>query len=154
MTKDDAQESEEVLGQEPLLPIKPYLIRAWHQWCTDQGFAPHLVIQMSANVQAPREYVRDGQLVLNVSYDATDRLKMNNDWIEFSARFGGVARDIALPVEQVLAIYARENGQGMGFEIPAQLEPGLASESQAGVKPDDQNHPPPNTASKGLRRVK
>jgi stringent starvation protein B len=154
MTKDEAQETEEVLGHAPLFPIKPYLIRAWHQWCTDQGFTPHLVVQMSANVQAPREHVRDGQLVLNVGYDATDGLKMDNDWIEFSARFGGVARDIALPVEQVLAIYARENGQGMGFEISPQLEPDLASESHAEVQADDQNDPPPSVTSKGLRRVK
>jgi stringent starvation protein B len=155
MTKDDAQEPEQTDGQAPLLPIKPYLIRAWHQWCTDQGFAPHLVIQMSATVRAPREYVRDGQLVLNVSYDATDGLKMDNDWIEFSARFGGVVRDIACPVGQVLAIYARENGQGMGFEIATPSDQDAVSEPQEPTPAHDSVDPPSSSSpSKGLRRVK
>ena len=100
---------------------RPYLIRALHEWCTDNGFTPYLAVRVDDSVQVPREYVKDGEIVLNVGLDATSELLLGNDFIEFKARFGGKARDIMVPVSRVLAIYARENGQGMAFPPPADL---------------------------------
>ena len=97
---------------------RPYLIRALYEWCTDNGFTPYVVVRVDASVQVPREYVKDGEIVLNVSYDATSALQLGNDYIEFKARFGGQPREIIVPVDHVVAIYARENGQGMAFPPP------------------------------------
>ncbi len=98
---------------------RPYLIRALHEWCTDNGFSPYLAVHVDASVQVPLEFVKNNEIVLNVSYDATGQLQLGNDFIEFKARFGGIARDIIVPVDHVVAIYARENGQGMAFPPPA-----------------------------------
>ncbi|MFM8769597.1 MAG: ClpXP protease specificity-enhancing factor, partial [Rubrivivax sp.] len=100
-------------------PTRPYLIRALHDWCTDNGFTPYLAVSVDATVQVPIEYVKNGEIVLNVGFDATSGLQMGNEFIEFKARFGGVARDILVPVDHVVAIYARENGQGMAFPAPS-----------------------------------
>ncbi|MBH9577548.1 ClpXP protease specificity-enhancing factor [Inhella proteolytica] len=97
---------------------RPYLIRALHEWCCDNGFTPYLAVQLGAGVRVPMEFVRDGQITLNVGLEATQGLQIGNEWIEFKARFGGVAREVQVPVGQVLAIYARENGQGMAFPAP------------------------------------
>lgn len=101
---------------ENLPSTKPYLIRAIHEWCTDNGFTPYIAVQVDDRARVPREHVRDGQIVLNVGYEATGGLQIGNDLISFQARFGGVARDISFPVGNVAAIYARENGAGMAFE--------------------------------------
>ncbi len=100
---------------------RPYLIRALHEWCTDNGLTPHLAVRVDDSVQVPREYVNDGEIVLNVGLDATSALQLGNDFIEFKARFGGKPRDIMVPVGRVIAIYARENGQGMAFPPPVDL---------------------------------
>lgn len=97
---------------------RPYLIRALYEWCTDNGFTPYIAVLVDESVQVPREYVKDGEIVLNVSFDATSALKLGNDFIEFKARFAGTAREILVPVSRVIAIYARENGQGMAFPSP------------------------------------
>lgn len=94
---------------------RPYLIRALYEWCTDNGFTPYVAVAVNDSVQVPREFVKDGEIVLNIGFDATSSLKLGNEFIEFRARFGGTAREIMVPVNQVLAIYARENGQGMAF---------------------------------------
>jgi len=104
---------------------RPYLIRALYEWCTDNGFTPFIAVQVDESVRVPMEFVKDGEIVLNVSFDATSALKLGNDYIEFKGRFGGVARDILVPVARVLAIYARENGQGMAFPV----SPGVRQES-------------------------
>ncbi|MBQ0131074.1 MAG: ClpXP protease specificity-enhancing factor [Comamonas sp.] len=96
---------------------RPYLIRAIHEWCTDNGFTPYLAVKVDRSVQVPREFVNDGEIVLNVGYDATGGLQLGNEYIEFKARFGGKPRDIMVPVERVQAIYARESGQGMSFPV-------------------------------------
>jgi stringent starvation protein B len=96
---------------------RPYLIRALYEWCTDSGFTPFIAVQVDDAVRVPMEFVKDGEIVLNVSFDATSALKLGNEYIEFKGRFGGVARDILVPVDHVLAIYARENGQGMAFPL-------------------------------------
>ncbi|MBU3738564.1 MAG: ClpXP protease specificity-enhancing factor [Rhodoferax sp.] len=107
---------------------RPYLIRAMYEWCTDNGFTPHIAVAVSDSVQVPREYVKDGEIVLNISLEATSGLQLGNDWIEFKARFGGTPRDIMVPVQQVLAVFARENGEGMAF-------PRVAAATQAAVAP-------------------
>ena len=102
---------------------RPYLIRALYEWCTDNGFTPYLAVLADDTTQVPREYVKNGEIVLNVSFDATSSLKLGNQFIEFKARFAGTARDIVVPVDRVLAIYARENGQGMAFPAPSKGKP-------------------------------
>ena len=97
---------------------RPYLIRALYDWCTDNGFTPYVAVLVDDTVQVPREYVKNGEIVLNISFDATSSLKLGNDFIEFKARFAGSAREIMVPVNRVIAIYARENGQGMAFPVP------------------------------------
>ncbi len=112
---------------------RPYLIRALYEWCTDNGFTPYVAVLVDDSVQVPREYVKNGEIVLNISYDATSALKLGNDYIEFKARFAGVARDIFVPIGRVLAIYARENGQGMAF--PVGDAPVQQASGSAGPKP-------------------
>jgi stringent starvation protein B len=97
---------------------KPYLIRAIHEWCSDNGYTPYLAVSVDGRCVVPRDYVKAGEIVLNVSSSATSALSMGNDLIEFQARFGGIARDISVPVECVSAVYARENGHGMAFDVP------------------------------------
>jgi stringent starvation protein B len=97
---------------------RPYLIRALHDWCTDNGFTPYVAVYVDASVQVPMEYVKNHEIVLNVGFEATTALKLGNEFIEFKARFGGTAREIVVPVDHVVAIYARENGQGMAFPVP------------------------------------
>lgn len=96
---------------------RPYLIRALHEWCCDNGLTPYVAVRVGEGVQVPREFVKNGEIVLNVSLDATSALKLGNEFIEFKARFGGVAREVIVPVSRVMAIYARENGQGMAFPL-------------------------------------
>ena len=108
---------------------RPYLIRALHDWCTDNGFTPYIAVFVDAGVQVPKEYVKNGEIVLNVGFEATSGLKLGNEFIEFKARFGGTSRDILVPVSHVIAIYARENGQGMAFPVPAEAPAGAPARS-------------------------
>lgn len=96
---------------------RPYLIRALYEWCTDNGLTPYVAVSVDETVQVPREYVKNNEIVLNISFDATSSLKLGNDFIEFKARFAGSAREILVPITHVIAIYARENGQGMAFPM-------------------------------------
>jgi stringent starvation protein B len=120
-----------MFGMQDVPSTRPYLIRALHEWCTDNGFSPYLAVQVDHSVQVPTEFVKNGEIVLNVSFDATSGLRMGNEFIEFKARFGGVARDIMVPVDHVVAIYARENGQGMAFPPPP-----ATGRSQSGAPPE------------------
>jgi stringent starvation protein B len=86
---------------------RPYLIRALYEWCTDNGFTPYIAVAVDDSVQVPREHVKDGEIVLNVSFDATSSLKLGNEFIEFKARFAGTPRDIMVPLSQVMAIFAK-----------------------------------------------
>lgn len=111
---------------------RPYLIRALYEWCTDNGLTPFIAVLVDETVRVPNEYVKDGEIVLNVSFDATSSLNLGNEYIEFKGRFGGVARDILVPVDRVVAIYARENGQGMAFPLLASsAAPSDANKSDA-----------------------
>ena len=98
---------------------KPYLIRAIYEWCIDQGFTPHIAVLVDERTVVPPGYARDGQIVLNLGPDATNQLLIGNDLITFHARFGGAAHALSIPVANVLAAYARENGHGMAFEPEA-----------------------------------
>ena len=140
---------------DPDLPsTRPYLIRALYDWCTDNGFTPYVAVKVDGSVQVPREYVQGGEIVLNVSMDATSALKLGNEFIEFKARFGGKARDIMVPIARVMAIYARENGQGMAF--PVSDEAPISKTVAVQTTPSDE--PPPGAPGAGqrpaLKRIK
>ncbi|SHH40466.1 ClpXP protease specificity-enhancing factor [Massilia sp. CF038] len=160
------------------LSTKPYMLRAIYEWCTDSGFTPYLAVKVDAATTVPMEYVKKGEIVLNISFGATSGLKMDNDAIHFHARFGGVSREIYVPVQNVLAIYANENGQGMAFEVsttasetpapvapeaPLASVPSLASVPTAPAEapakdsapaPDDNNDPPKKGGRPTLTRIK
>lgn len=108
---------------------RPYLIRALYEWCTDNGLTPYVAVSVDDSVQVPREYVKNNEIVLNISFDATSSLKLGNDFIEFKARFAGSSRDIMVPIVRVIAIYARENGQGMAFPMGTPSSPESTSAS-------------------------
>ncbi|MBU3605947.1 ClpXP protease specificity-enhancing factor [Polynucleobacter sp. MWH-Creno-3A4] len=128
---------------------KPYLIRALHQWCTDFGFTPFIAVFVDSRVEVPMEFVKNDEIVLNLSLEACHQLQMENDWISFQARFGGVPRKIMVPVSHVLAIYARENGQGMSFPFdPAKARDLHVADS------GDQESEKPKAGRPSLRIVK
>ncbi|WP_020653802.1 ClpXP protease specificity-enhancing factor [Massilia niastensis] len=155
------------------ISTKPYLLRAIYEWCTDSGYTPYLAVKVDSATTVPMEYVRKGEIILNISYGATSGLKMDNDAIHFRARFNGVSREIYIPVHNVLAIYANENGQGMAFEVnvtaadmpatadepaSASLSAVPASESastaESTTPPDDDNEPPKKGGRPTLTRIK
>ena len=126
---------------------RPYLLRALHDWCTDNGFTPYIAVHVDGRVQVPMEYVKNNEIVLNVGFEATSGLKLGNDFVEFKARFGGSSRDIVVPVDHVVAIYARENGQGMAF--PAPSDPPATGD--AAIVDGARNAPLPAAPARGLR---
>src|SRR5256886_3763565 len=99
------------------IPTKPYLLRALFEWCVDNGYTPHLAVKVDSRAQVPQEYVKNGEITLNISPNAVHKLQMGNEVVEFSARFGGVARQISVPITNVYALYARETGHGMTFDV-------------------------------------
>ena len=111
------------------IPTKPYLLRALYEWCVDNGYTPHLAVKVDSRSQVPSEYVRNGEITLNVSPSAVHKLQMGNELIEFSARFAGVARQISVPVTGVYALYARETGHGMTFDVDSP-KPALQAEAE------------------------
>jgi len=158
---------------------RPYLIRALHDWCTDNGFTPYVAVYVDDRVRVPMEYVKNNEIVLNVGFEATSGLKLGNEFIEFKARFGGVGRDIVVPIDHVVAIYARENGQGMAFPVPTDTgagegvpgerkadagsstlrlasvdEPAQQAAAPAAAPPEDDPSTPPTGARPSLKRVK
>lgn len=121
---------------------KPYFIRALHEWCTDNGYTPHVVVQVDDNTRVPRAFISDGQITLNVGLLATNQLDLNNEFISFQARFGGKTEDVWVPISAVSAIFARETGAGMGFEVGDNNEgfsaaSGAESDAVAGHVSDD-----------------
>ncbi len=119
-------------GLPVLTSRRPYLLRAMHEWMTDNQQTPHLVVDANAtDVEVPRQYVQDGKIVLNISYHATNGLTMSNERVEFNARFGGQTHYVRVPIHAVLGIYARETGQGMIFsdeDAPTPTPPGATPE--------------------------
>lgn len=135
---------------------RPYLIRALHDWCTDNGFTPYVAVFVDRSVQVPMEYVKNNEIVLNVGFEATSGLKLGNEFIEFRARFGGQPRDIVVPIDHVVAIYARENGQGMAFPMPTESAAGPASDDSVTLPAEQADAPAtaplaPAAAPRGLR---
>ncbi len=108
------------------VPIKPYLMRAIHEWCSDHGHTPYLVAAVKGKMQVPMEFVKNGEIVLNISYNATRNLQLGDDYVRFSARFGGVSRDIIVPIGAVVSLFSRETGEGMAWE------PELTEAAEAG----------------------
>ncbi|HZZ94678.1 MAG TPA: ClpXP protease specificity-enhancing factor [Usitatibacter sp.] len=138
---------------------KPYLIRAIYEWCSDCGFTPYLSVRVDERTRIPVEYVKNGEIVLNVSLNATRNLTINNELIQFSARFNGVSREVSIPVDRVQGIFARENGQGAFFtvEAPAALAAtpaSLAAASAAGAEAESEPPKPPATGRSRLKLVK
>lgn len=141
---------------------KPYLVRAIYEWCNDNGFSPYLAVTVDARTRVPRSYVKDGQIVLNIGSEASNGLSIGNDEIRFQARFNGMAQSLLIPMDRVSAIYARENGQGMAFEVDATvLGEAQDSLSDAGESPVEQPRPAdpeekrtPPTGRAHLTRVK
>jgi stringent starvation protein B len=122
------------------ISTKPYLLRALYEWCTDNGYTPHIAVRVDNQTRVPRQFVRDNEIVLNISFEATSQLQMGNEWIEFSARFSGKSHKIEVPVANILAIYARENGQGMAF--PVESAGGEAQDSGADAELADETNAP------------
>lgn len=120
---------------------KPYLVRALYDWCVDNGFTPYLAVFVDANVTVPMEYVKNDEIVLNIGPDACQKIQLDNDWITFSARFGGIPKEIFVPVSHVMAIYARENGQGMSF--PVQISPAASTNLKLADSPRESSEPNP-----------
>ncbi len=133
---------------------KPYLMRAIYDWCVDSGYTPYISVTVDSVTRVPMEYVKDGQIVLNVGPIAVERFKMGNELIEFSARFNGTGRDISIPIGAVSAIYARENGQGLSFEVTAPDAPDLARSTEADQGHETPPEPPRPSGKPSLRRVK
>src|SRR3989338_5527679 len=126
------------------IPTKPYLLRALFEWCVDNGYTPHLAVKVDSRTQVPPEYVKDGEITLNVSPNAVHKLQMGNELIEFSARFGGVARQISLPIANVYALYARETGHGMTFDVDGK-------EAGSGGKPSVQSRAEMETVASNVK---
>ncbi len=127
---------------------KPYLLRAIHEWCADSNLTPYLSVKVDANTRVPMEHVKNGEIVLNLSYDATHRLTIGNETVQFSARFSGVSRECSVPMEAVLGIFARENGQGLFF--PAES----AEAAAPGETPGDGPVSPPKGGRPKLQVIK
>lgn len=116
---------------------KPYLIRALHEWCTDNGYTPHIVVTVDNNTVVPPAHIQDGQITLNIGTLATNQLVLGNEYIEFQTRFSGVTEHIFVPVAAISAIYARETGAGMGFEVhESQPYPGAVDSGNTVPHPD------------------
>ena len=100
-----------------LTSTKPYMIRAIHEWCVDNQLTPHLLVAVNKETKVPMAYVKDGEIVLNLNYSATKDLHFTNDAVTFLARFSGVSNNLYVPISAIKGIFARENGQGMFFEV-------------------------------------
>src|SRR5882762_11075917 len=115
---------------------KPYLLRAVYEWCVDNGYTPHISVVVDPRTRVPLEYVRNGEIVLNIGPVAASRLQMGNELIECTARFSGAARDLVIPVATVAAIDAGENGRGISFEREKNETAGDASGEKVAGPPD------------------
>ena len=134
---------------------KPYILRAIYEWCVDSGYTPYVSVIVDAQTRVPMEYVRDGEIVLNIGPLATSHLLMGNERIECTARFSGVARELLIPVTAVSAIYARENGHGMSFEIEKNSVPAEIRQDTGEVRSEAPPEPPrPAGGKPTLRRIK
>lgn len=130
----------------PERSTKPYLIRAIHEWCMDSGFTPYLSVKVDENTRVPMEYVKNGEIVLNLSYDATHKLTITNELVQFSARFSGVSRECSVPMVAVTGIFSRENGQGLFFAAESEGEGASVPAQPAASRPTPEPETPPPTS--------
>ena len=136
-------------------PTTPYLIRAIWEWCGDNGYTPFLSVKVTEDTRVPQEFVRNGEIVLNLSSDATRNLKIGNDRVQFSARFGGVSREVSVPVNAVSGIFAKENGQGLAFAlVQASVESAAKDEAEQKTRKKGDTLPPPTGGRPKLHVVK
>ena len=135
----------------PEVSTKPYFIRAIYEWCSDCGFTPYLSVKVDDRTRVPAEYVKNGEIVLNVSLNATRNLTINNELVQFSARFNGVSREVSIPVERVQGIFARENGQGAFFTVES---PAAAGDVPSPTGPAQGESEPPRPPTAGKARLK
>ena len=139
------------------LSQQPYFLRALYEWCVDSSLTPYLTVKVDARTRVPQAYVKDGQIVLNVGPSAVRNMHMDNDWVTFSARFGGVSHSIEIPTRNVLAIYAKETGEGMGFESllpnPETIEDEATETAAAEPRQEDKPEPPQPPRGKPQLRV-
>ena len=135
----------------PEVSTKPYFIRAIYEWCSDCGFTPYLSVKVDERTRVPVEYVKNGEIVLTVSLNATRNLTINNELVQFSARFNGVSREVTIPVDRVQGIFARENGQGAFFtvEVPAAVAVPAGTTPPAGAESE-----PPKPPAAGKAKLK
>jgi len=126
------------------LSTTPYLIRAIYEWCCDSGQSPYIAVKVGSETRVPVEYVKDGEIVLNISPDATRNLKIDNDLIRFSARFNGVSQEISVPVAAVKGIFAKESGQGLAFQLASKDQ--VESDPQATPDESDTTPTPPDAS--------
>ena len=124
-----------------------------YEWCVDNGYTPYISVVVDPQTRVPMEYVHDGEIVVNIGPVAASRLQMGNEVIECTARFSGAAKELVIPIAAVAAIYARENGQGMSFEIEKKETVREASGEEPGTPPDPKDPPKPGGPPK-LRRIK
>ncbi|HZP94108.1 MAG TPA: ClpXP protease specificity-enhancing factor [Burkholderiales bacterium] len=135
-------------------PTTPYLIRAIYEWCCDNGLTPYLAVKVDRHTRVPTEYVKNGEIVLNVSPDATHNLKIGNELIQFSARFAGVSRELSIPVPAVAGIFAKETGQGLAFSVsPGETSGPEATKSLPGLA-SEKDHPTPPGGRPKLQVIK
>ncbi|HWA13320.1 MAG TPA: ClpXP protease specificity-enhancing factor [Burkholderiales bacterium] len=122
------------------------MIRAIYEWCCDNGHTPYIAVKVDENTRVPVEYVKNGEIVLNIGMDATRHLKIGNDLIQFSARFAGVSREISVPVNAVAGIFAKETGNGLAFQTSTSLPVPISTPVKTDLSlPDDSKPTPPPT---------
>ncbi|MEI7967686.1 MAG: ClpXP protease specificity-enhancing factor [Betaproteobacteria bacterium] len=131
----------------------PYLIRAIYEWCVDNGLTPYLAVRASEHTRVPLEHVRNGEIILNVSGDATRNLTLGNELIQFSARFNGVSHEISVPIDSVRGIFAKENGQGLAFQEPVPEEQRPSSDAEV-TPPRGDGPPSPGAGRPRLQVIK
>lgn len=130
---------------------KPYLIRAIHEWCNDNNYTAYISVKVDEHTLVPMEFVKDGQIVLNASYAATRNLTINNELVQFSARFSGVSREVRIPIPAILGIFAKENGHGIFFEVKTEA---TAPAAQSGSKSSNQPPAKPKSGKPDLKIIK
>ena len=131
------------------LSTKPYLIRAIYEWCSDCGYTPYISVKVDDNTRVPDEYIKNGEIILNISHDAAHHLTLGNEVIQFSARFAGVSREISIPMTTVQGIFAKETARGMLFPPEAKQD---ASQDEAARKEPDEIRSPSHRSSTGATK--
>ena len=136
---------------------KPYLVRAICEWCADNGLTPYLAVKVNGQTRVPLAYIKNGEIVLNISRGATRKLTIDNEWVQFTARFSGASQEVSVPMAAVAGIFAKETGYGFAFTVPtdpvASLDAATAP-TQASPGVTSTADPKPRERPKHLQVVK